>query len=147
MIKDVLVSISGVQMADGENSDIEMITAGNYYLKEGKHYILYDEAIEGINGTIKNTIKITSDKLEIIKHGLTNVHMVFESGRKTQTCYVTPFGEMMVGLDTEKVEVEEEENNIRVHVNYSLDINYDRLSACKINVDIKPRQGADLRLR
>ena len=76
MVKDVLVSISGVQMADGEDSDVEMITAGNYYQKDGKHYILFDEAVEGMNGKIRNTIKITAERLEIIKHGLTNVHMV-----------------------------------------------------------------------
>ena len=69
MVKDVLVSISGVQMADGEDSDVEMITAGNYYQKDGKHYILFDEAVEGMNGKIRNTIKITAERLEIIKHG------------------------------------------------------------------------------
>ena len=146
MVKDVLVSISGVQMADGEDSDVEMITAGNYYQKDGKHYILFDEAVEGMNGKIRNTIKITADQLEIIKHGLTNVHMVFRAGKKTQTNYVTPCGEMAVGLNTEKVEVEEEENNIRVRVVYSLDINYSLMSVCRIAVDIRPRKGADLKL-
>ena len=146
MVKDVLVSISGVQMADGEDSDVEMITAGNYYQKDGKHYILFDEAVEGMNGKIRNTIKITADQLEIIKHGLTNVHMVFQAGKKTQTNYVTPFGEMAVGLNTEKVEVEEEENNIRVRVVYSLDINYSLMTVCRIAVDIRPRKGADLKL-
>lgn len=146
MVKDVLVSISGMQIADGENSDVEMITAGNYYLKNGKHYIIFDESVEGMTGKIRNTIKITQDKLEIIKRGLTNVHMVFQSGKKTQTSYVTPFGEMVVGLDTGRVEVEEEENNIRVNIDYSLDINYSLLSACRISVDIRPRKGADLRL-
>ena len=146
MVKDVLVSISGVQMADGEDSDVEMITAGNYYQKDGKHYILFDEAVEGMNGKIRNTIKITADQLEIIKHGLTNVHMVFRAGKKTQTNYVTPFGEMAVGLNTEKVEVEEKENNIRVRVVYSLDINYSLMSVCRIAVDIRPRKGADLKL-
>ena len=146
MVKDVLVSISGVQMADGEDSDVEMITAGNYYQKDGKHYILFDEAVEGMNGKIRNTIKITADQLEIIKHGLTNGHMVFQAGKKTQTNYVTPFGEMAVGLNTEKVEIEEEENNIRVRVVYSLDINYSLMSVCRIAVDIRPRKGADLKL-
>ena len=53
MVKDVLVSISGVQMADGEDSDVEMITAGNYYQKDGKHYILFDEDVVGKNGKLR----------------------------------------------------------------------------------------------
>ena len=147
MVKDVLVSISGVQIADGEDNDIEMITAGSYYLKDGKHYILYEEAVEGMSGTIRNIIKIARGKVEIIKHGLTDVHMVFETGKKTQTHYITPFGEMAVGLETGCVKLEEEENNIRVYVDYGLDINYDRLSDCRIAIDIKPRQGGELKLQ
>lgn len=147
MTKDVLISISGMQAADGENSDVEMITAGNYYLKDGKHYILYDEALEGMDGVIKNTIKISPVSLDIIKRGLSNVHMTFEKGKKTQTRYVTPFGEMMVGIHTSSIEVEEEENNLRVHVDYSLDINYERISDCNIVVDIKSRIGAAFSLK
>ena len=54
MTKDVLITISGVQMSDGDNSDVEMITTGSYYMKNGKHYITYDEVLEGYEGTIRN---------------------------------------------------------------------------------------------
>ena len=47
MTKDVLISISGLQFAEGENSEpVEVITSGSYYKKNGKHYILYDEVAE-----------------------------------------------------------------------------------------------------
>ena len=43
MTKDVLVKISGLQFAeDQDNGPVEIITTGNYYKKNGKHYILYD---------------------------------------------------------------------------------------------------------
>ena len=36
MTKDVLISISGLQFAGGENSEpVEMITSGSYYKKNG----------------------------------------------------------------------------------------------------------------
>ena len=44
MTKDVLLSISGLQFAARDEEDvepIEVITAGDYYKKNGKHYILY----------------------------------------------------------------------------------------------------------
>ena len=47
MTKEVLISISGVQFMDQEGQDVEMITKGTYYEKNGKHYILYDEVLEG----------------------------------------------------------------------------------------------------
>ena len=47
MTKDVLISISGLQFAGGENSEpVEVITSGSYYKKNGRHYILYDEVAE-----------------------------------------------------------------------------------------------------
>ena len=40
MTKDVLISISGLQFAGGENSEpVEVITSGSYYKKNGRHYI------------------------------------------------------------------------------------------------------------
>ncbi|MEY8339155.1 DUF1934 domain-containing protein [Lachnospiraceae bacterium 62-35] len=146
MTRDVLISISGIHAIGGEDSDVELITAGIYYLKGSSHYILYDEAVEGTGTMIKNIIKITPSSLEIIKRGFTTVHMVFEAGKKTQTCYATPLGEIMIGLDTVKMKVEEEKDNIRVSVEYSLDINYELLSLCHITVDIKSRAGAKLHL-
>ena len=47
MTKDVLVSVRGAHIADGETNNLEVITAGSYYFKNGKHYIIYDEILEG----------------------------------------------------------------------------------------------------
>jgi hypothetical protein len=33
MTRDVLISISGIQIAEGDNSTVEMITSGDYFLK------------------------------------------------------------------------------------------------------------------
>ena len=80
MKKDVLVSISGThigvvaQMEDmpagprDEEEAIEIVTPASYYCRNGKHYVLFDEVIEGMSGTIKNRIKINgTDSLEIMK--------------------------------------------------------------------------------
>ena len=49
MTKDVIVSISGLQMpAEGEAEPVEVITVGDYYQKNGKHYVLYEEVNERI---------------------------------------------------------------------------------------------------
>ena len=102
MTKNVLVTISGlhyddsVMMVQEENSNeansIEVTTPATYYLKNGKHYIVYDEVVEGIPGTIKNRIKIDEGKLlDITKSGITNSHMVFETDKINVTPYQTPY--------------------------------------------------------
>ena len=141
MTKDVLISISGLHYSvDEENGaePLEVITPASYYFKNGKHYVLYDEVVEGIPGTIKNTIKITGDRLfEINKSGIASTRMVFEKDRINMTNYQTPFGDMMVGIHTKDMRVDVQEENIDVHINYALDVNNEPLSECEIKVNIR----------
>ena len=49
MTKDVIIRICGLQAGpetDGE--PIEMIVTGEYFYKNNKHYILYEEVVEGV---------------------------------------------------------------------------------------------------
>ena len=48
MTKDVLVTINGIHTMDEEDNDVEMVVRGDYYQKNGKHYILYEEVLEGM---------------------------------------------------------------------------------------------------
>ena len=143
MTKDVLLSISGLHFdaAGGEsdeNEPIEVITPASYYNKNGKHYVIYEEPVEGMAGTVRNTIKITGDSVfEIIKSGLANAHMVFEKDKINMTQYETPYGELLVGIHTRKIEVEISEANIAVAVNYALDINDEKVADCNIDMNIK----------
>ena len=148
MTKDVLLSISGLHYevsgnADDyedneENEPIEMITPAAYYLKNGKHYVLYDERVEGVPGVIKNKVRITGEeKLEIIKSGLTNTHMIFEKDKIHMTEYETPYGELMMGVHTKEMRVDVQESLIEVRVNYALDINSEPVADCNISLNIK----------
>lgn len=149
MTKDVLVSISGLHMdtlsgmLNGDEEAIEVVTPGNYYCKNGKHYVIYDEVMEGMHGTIKNRIKITgTDSVEIMKTGLSNTHMVFEKNKKNITYYQTPYGQMLIGVKTRNMEINVTEENIDVSVDYELDINYEPLADCKIKMEIYAK-GSD----
>lgn len=145
MTKDVLLSISGLHQdvtgieAQGDepgSEPIEVISPANYYKKNGKHYVIYDELVEGIPGMIKNKVRIMDDqKIEIIKSGITNTHMVFEKDKINMTQYETPYGEMMIGVFTRDIQFEEQDDKITVHVSYALDVNGDPIADC--NIDIK----------
>ena len=45
-----------------------MVTTGAYYLKNGKHYILYDELSED-NEVTKNVLKIGPNSVELTRKG------------------------------------------------------------------------------
>ncbi|MCM1125190.1 MAG: DUF1934 domain-containing protein [Lachnospiraceae bacterium] len=141
MTKEVLMSLKGLQFenADG-GQELETITAADYYKKNGSHYVLYDEVTEGFDDVTKNMLKFHDSCLEVTKRGLINVHMVFEENQKNMTSYATPFGNILIGIDTESVLVEELENQIRVQVAYTLEANYQYLADCKIDMKICPRE-------
>ena len=142
MTKDVLLKISGLHyamMEDTEESEpIEVITPASYYLKNGKHYVIYEEVVEGIPGTIKNKIRMTGDGvLEIMKSGIADAHMVFEKGKIHAFSYETPYGELSMGIFTRDMIFTEEENRMTIAVNYELDINGEKASDCDIHIEIK----------
>lgn len=142
MTKDVLISISGMQQLDEQqDDDVEVIIRGDYYQKDGKHYILYEEMLEGFTGTVKNIIKISPESVDIIKRGIASTHMQFEKNKKNLSCYTTPMGELVIGIQTNKIHIDEAEDKLKVNVEYSLDINYQHASDCNIVLDIQSVQG------
>ena len=147
MTQDVLLTISGLHdmvFADPEeneeNEPIEVITPASYYWKNGKHYILYDEVMEGIPGVVKNKIKITGeDSMEIMKSGITNAHMVFEKNQMNVTYYDTPYGQLHVGIHTRKLDVNVDDERIDIAVEYGLDVNHEATADCRIAMSIRPK--------
>ncbi len=149
MTKDVLLSISGLQFVaqnEEEAEPVELITAGDYYKKNGKHYIMYDEILEGFDGNTHNVIKLTEDSLDITKKGVANVHMVFEKNRKNVSYYNTPFGSLLIGIDAKSVDIDETEDNIDVKVKYNLEVNYEHLADCSIRMSIKSKEAGNFTL-
>lgn len=146
MKKEVLLSISGLHMLEEEDGDVEVVTAADYYERGGKHYVLYEEVLEGMEGHISNTIKIGKDSLEVLKRGLTNTRMIFEKGKKTVSRYDTPFGILNLGIFTKNVIAEETEEKIEVCVEYLLEVNEEQLAECRIQMKICPRESGNLSL-
>jgi len=145
MTKDVLLSIKGLQF-QGENdgNDLETITAAEYFKRNDNHYVIYEEATEGFHDMTKNIIKWNGQTLDLTKKGLINVHMIFEEKKKNMTDYRTPFGSILIGIDTRQIQVEEREEQIHVNVDYALEINYEHLADCKISMDVWAKERPEL---
>ena len=148
MTKEVLISISGLQVSpESETDTVEMIAPGEYYFRNNKHYLVYNEVEEGqTEPSTKNVIKFSNDYMEVIKKGPMSVHMVFEKDKKNISYYNTPFGSLLIGIDAKKVEVEESENEINVKVDYKLEMNYEHLADCNITMNIKSKEVRDFKL-
>ena len=51
-----------------------------------------------------------------------------------------PYGTLVVGLDTKSIEKEESEDEIKIHIDYAMEINYQQVSDNTIEVVIKAVQ-------
>lgn len=142
MTKEVLLRIKGLQMAgEGEEEPIEVIAPGIYFEKNGKHYIKYDEVMEGFEGTIQNLIKVDKNSMEVTKRGVANVHMIFEENKKNLTYYNTPFGNLLVGISATDIALDTRADGMDIRVDYALEVNYEHLADCNISVNVMEKRS------
>ncbi len=148
MRKDVIVSVRGLQFENGQDGEaVESIQRGEYFFRGKSHYVLYDELVEGLNTTVKNTIKFSEGEMHLSKKGAINVNMDFVENQKNLTDYRTPYGNIVIGLEASRVSLEEEEKKMKLEVDYTLDVNYEYLADCKIRIDIHDLEEGTFSLR
>lgn len=153
MIKDkVYIKVKGLQMSDNNEADnvneddepVEVISVGRYNVAGGKEYIRYEEVYENENIKGKNLIKISPDAVEITKKGPITAHLSFVTGKKTMTCYSTPYGNIYLGIFTRKLDIKRDEDTIRVSIVYSLELNYETVSECDVEIEISSKGNLEL---
>ena len=141
MTKDVLITICGIQKRDGETDEpIETVTPGEYYFRNGKHYILYEEVQEGIAEVTKCMIKIGDDSVDLSKKGASGVHMIFQRDKKTRTSYQTPYGSLMLGFDSKMIRVLESEDMIHLNLEYDLEVEEEHLAECSLTLKVHAKE-------
>ena len=141
MTKDVVISVRGLQVMDNESAeDIETVQQGEYFERNGGICLLYDEYYEGFDEPVKNVMKIRGNEMTLTKRGIINVQMNFEAGKKNLTRYQTPYGVMMIGLDTSRVVCLQEEKSLAIEIDYTLEANYQYVSDSKIRIMVRERK-------
>ena len=143
MNKDVLIHVRGLQLmeTDDEQEPIEIVVPGQYYFRNGSHYLRYEEMLDDSAKTTVNYIKMSSEGVEIRKQGQVNVHMVFEQGKKNKTFYNTPYGTLQMGIAATGLELKESEDDIQMKVDYALDMNEEHVADCYLTVQAQSKDS------
>lgn len=137
MRKEVQLTLTGMQRDEEGQENITRLSArAEYYLKDGSHYILYEEN-QPASGLTKNTIKFKSNLLEVTKRGAVNSRMVFEKGKEHMMDYATPFGLLRLGVLTHEIVSRQSENSLKIQAHYSLTQEGQPFSYCKITINIQ----------
>ncbi len=138
MQKDTIITISGTQitLAEPEGEPLITTAAASYHYRDQKHYIMYDEMQENSSEAIHNTIKITDDRIELIKKGAVNVKLEFEKGQKVLSSYILPFGSLMLGILTKKLDINISDDLIECKIEYELEVSEEHVSDCVIELSV-----------
>ncbi|MCR5835562.1 MAG: DUF1934 domain-containing protein [Lachnospiraceae bacterium] len=137
MNKDVIISINGLQVAEDTDDAVEVVTVGEYYNRNNKHYIVYEE-IDSDNGAkTKNIIKVSEEIVEIKKVGNVNTNMSFASQKTNRSYYSTPFGDFTIDINTNDIAVNVGEKDMDIKIDYALSINNQHTNDCRISMSVK----------
>ncbi len=142
MDREVLITVSGVLFTgegEKEKDNVDIISPGQYYLRNGKHYLLYEEMVEEYPEPVKNILKIAPDHVSLRKNGIISTEMRFEEGKDTQSHYSTPFGVLALGIHTSRIHMEESGDEMNLDIEYGLEINYEHSSDNRLHVRVQPQ--------
>ncbi len=141
MTKDIILTISGLHDTEVDSdAPIETMTPAQYYFKNEKHYVMYDEIIDGLEGTLKSTIKFNETQVELIRNGAAMTRMVFQPGHENMVIYQTPMGPLSISLYTEDIETKIEEEQISLKIDYSLKTEGFVVSESTVHIGICPKE-------
>ena len=137
-MQEVKIRIKGLHaQGTAQEEPIEVVTIGQMFEQKDFLCIRYDEVVDedenGIVETVKNTLKIKDDHVEILKEG---THLVFMPDQTTFNYYSTPVGELEVSIHTTCVEKVDYEGGFHLNLQYEMEMNQTFISYCDVNVSV-----------
>lgn len=136
-MKDVTISVKGLLGVDQNGDAIELNTAGTYDYSEGAVTFSYEETeLTGLEGSL-TTFTVENGAVTITREGAVTMQMLFEEGRQNHFSYSTPYGAIMMSVDTQYIESDFSENGGRLEVSYVLDMQREVAFRTAFTVEIK----------
>lgn len=140
MNKDFVIDIKGTQKFENDSDIINVTTLGHYCEKSTGRYITYKEydSDGSENGEQTSVVKIGNDNMvTITRIGKFGSRLTLENNRRHQCHYSTVAGDLMIGIFTNKMNIDLNENGGMVEVGYTIDFNSGLVSENEIKISVK----------
>lgn len=89
-MKNVKVILKTVNIADGQREENTFCYNGRLDIKNGAHYLMYEEQTE--DGIVNTVVKANENSAVITRKGTTGSVLKIEEGETHRTEYQTPYG-------------------------------------------------------
>ena len=125
MEENVIISIKGSQLYEGQDPDVtELVTAGTLRREQEGYTIAYQETeLTGLEGTTTK-LRIEGPRVTLLRQGSVNSQMIFEVGRKHLSMYETPYGALAVGIETRRLKNTVDEAGGDLEIDYAIEIGH-----------------------
>ena len=121
-MKKVLISIKGLPVFADENDAFELMTDGEYSKENGKSTFSYiDSTFMGQDGML-TTFDVENDRVVLRRGDGENGDMIFSENQKHHFLYDTPFGSIMLGIDTHSIKNNMNENGGNLEIRYGIEV-------------------------
>ncbi len=127
--KKVTLVLSTSQKVDGQYDTDRMEAEGDLYFKEDSVHLIYSE-----NNT-KTHIRISGDMVHVHRLGELSGDLWFVEGDERDTRYETPYGRMILTVETHKIEWDAKK--MRLFIRYNIKSGDQLLSMNEMTIEMR----------
>ena len=137
-MRKVMISIKGSPVqVNNEDQSFELTTDGEYMREGGISTFSYVESsLTGLDGLL-TTFNVEPDRVILSRGGDMSGDMIFSESQKHHFLYETPFGSILMGIDTHSIKKNLRDDGGSLEIRY--DIEVDNVSVSKNLFEINIR--------
>ena len=114
----------------------ELRTSCQIGVDGGSIVIRYHETLEEVNDC-ETCLMINNGRITMIRSGRYSTSMIFENGKRHICCYDTPLGEIMIGVYTNAMFIDFNENGGVMDFAYTIDSAGDLISENELKITVE----------
>ena len=137
-MKKVLISIKGLPVfAESDDEAFELTTDGEYKQTDDISTFSYIEnPFTGQDGLL-TTFEVEPDRIVLSRGDDMSSDMIFSEKQKHHFLYNTPFGSVMMGIDTHSIKKDMNDNGGNIEIRYDIEVDNIAVSRNLFKIDIK----------
>ena len=121
-MKDVIISVVGVQQSVNGPDSMELVTAGQYGQDDKTTLLTWEETeLTGMEGT-KTSLIVQKNGVTLSREGALTTRMEFSEKQKSYFLYETPYGSATMGLNTRRINSRFGIHGGEIEIEYSVDM-------------------------
>lgn len=141
---EVKIQIKGTQRyvdTPGENDTVVTSAKGKYYLKNDCIYIVFEEYDKELNQSTQSMLKIKENSVDLIRKGGINTKLSFKKDMKYASSYVTPFGVVLMAVETSELTILKSEKQMTIMIEYKTEMDDKYIADNKLNIVIRSNES------